>query len=94
MDVQGIRDRWDQWLSASSRTDMAHDKCKRLGGFTTRRMRDAKAQEAYDAWVATLAETDAAREAVAGDPDIDEVDAWEREQREIAEVAANQLTLF
>lgn len=94
MNTQAIRAAWAEWEAASAATDAAHDKGKPLGAFTSRRANSKSAWAAYKDWLATLDRTDAAREALAGLPDLEEVEAYEVEQREIAEANANQLTLF
>lgn len=94
MDKKTIKAAWAEWEAASAATDAAHDAAKAAGGFTTKRVRNKVAADAYALWLASLSRTDAARLAVAGLPDLDEVAAWEAEQAEAAIADANQGKLF
>jgi hypothetical protein len=94
MNVEAIKAAWAEWDAASAATDAAFAKGKPLGAFSSRRANSKTAWGAYKDWTATLERTDAAREAVAGLPDLDEVAAWEAEQAAIAEAEEKQGKLF
>lgn len=94
MDVPAIKAAWAEWLAASNETEEAWKALTSAfyGPKTPRSRKNTKAANA--AWIATLDRTDAARKAVAGLPDLEEVAAYEAEQAAIIEEANRQGGLF
>lgn len=86
-DVTAIKAAWAEWFAASAETERLRLAYK--GSMHYGKPRGLVADH-YSAWLATLDRTDAARKAVAGLPDLDEVAAYETEQAEIAEEANRQ----
>jgi len=94
MNVEAIKAAWAEWDAASAATEAAWGMVKAAErGLLNGSKRAAIARE-RKVWAATLDRTDAARSALAGLPDLDEVAAWEAEQVAIAEAEEKQGKLF
>lgn len=94
MNVESIKRAWAEWNAASAATDAAWNAVKSAERDPDIRGRAARKRTARKAWEATLPRTDAAREALRGLPDLDEVATYEAEQAAIAAEDARQGNLF